>query len=128
MLVAAVLGAATARAEEEPRATALEMSEVERSLAYHRAVSLKIVGLAVENYPQESLRAGETGRVILAIDVNPDGGLANVRALDRSSAPKRLIDAGIEAAKSAAPFDPYDASLAVMFSHVELQIDYAIKK
>ena len=128
LMLTAMFAAAPAHAEEEPRATALEMSEIEQALAYHRAVTEKVVAVAIDNYPPESLRTGEAGQVILGLDVNPDGSLAEVTARELSSAPARLIDAGIAAAMAAAPFDPYDASLAVMFGHVELQIDYAIKK
>lgn len=128
LMLAAMFAAAPVHAEEEPRTTALEMSEIEQALAYHRAVTEKVVAVAIDNYPPESLRAGETGQVILGLDVNPDGSLAEVTARELSSAPARLIDAGIAAAMAAAPFEPYDASLAVMFRHVELQVDYAIKK
>ncbi len=127
--LAACLFAATAvRAEEEPRLDPLALSEIEQALAYHRAVSAKVIEVAVENYPPEALRARETGRVILALDINPNGSLAAVEARDASDAPVRLIDAAIDAANSAAPFEPYDAGLVVLFRHVEMQIDYTIQE
>ena len=126
--LAAMLVAGVARAEEQPRLTALEMSEIDQALAYHKSVSSKVVDTAVENYPLEALKAGEVGRVVLSVEVTPDGKLAAVEALEGSNASQKLIDAGIDAAKAAAPFDAYDPSLTVMFQHIELQIDYAIKE
>ena len=127
-LAALIFAASVVRAEEEPRLDPLALSEIEQALAYHRAVSAKVIEVAVENYPPESLRARETGRVILALDINPNGSLAAVEARGVSDAPARLIDAAIAAAKSAAPFEQYDPGLLVLFRHVEMQIDYAIQK
>lgn len=126
--LAVVLASGAAFAEEQPRLTALEMSEIDQALAYHKSVSSKVVDTAVENYPLEALKAGEVGRVVLSVDVAPDGKLADVKVLGGSDASQKLVDAGIEAAKAAAPFEPYDPSLTVMFQHIELQIDYAIKE
>ena len=71
-LAATVLAAASARAEEEPRLDPIALSEIEQALAYHRAVSDKIIERAVADYPPEALRARETGRVILALDIDPE--------------------------------------------------------
>lgn len=128
MLAATLLAATAVRAQEEPRLDPLALSEIEQALAYHRAVSSKVIERAVADYPPESLRARETGRVILALDIDPDGMLAGVAARDGSDAPARLIEAGIAAAEAAAPFEPYDPGLVVLFRHVEMQIDYAIQE
>lgn len=127
-LAATLLATTSVRAEEEPRLDPLALSEIEQALAYHRAVSAKVVDRAVADFPPEALRARETGRVILALDIDPDGSLAEVLARDGSDAPARLVEAGIAAAEAAAPFDPYDAGLIVLFRHIEMQIDYAIKE
>ena len=114
------------RLAEEEAGLPIEINLAAVSLAplYHRDVQAKVLVFARQNFPRESIEESETGRVVLSIDVSPDGSVVRVNVLEKSVASEGLITAAVEAVKAAAPFDPYDESWIVAFSHIEISLNY----
>jgi len=57
------------------------------------------------NYPEEAVRRGISGALLMDVAINPDGSLYSVRVL-RSSGHKVLDDAAVRIVKLAAPYPP----------------------
>ena len=76
-----------------------------RFASYMDAWRSKVERIGNLNYPEEAVRKGINGSLLLDVAINPDGSLHSVKLL-RSSGHKILDDAAIRIVRLAAPFPP----------------------
>jgi len=76
-----------------------------RFASYMDAWRTKVERLGNLNYPEEAVRRGISGALLMDVAINPDGSLYSVRVL-RSSGHKVLDDAAVRIVKLAAPYPP----------------------
>ncbi len=76
-----------------------------RFASYMDAWRTKVERIGNLNYPQEAVRKGINGSLLLDVAINPDGSLHSVKLL-RSSGHKILDDAAIRIVRLASPFPP----------------------
>ena len=72
---------------------------------YMDAWRTKVERLGNLNYPEEAVRRGISGALLMDVAINPDGSLYSVRVL-RTSGHKVLDDAAVRIVKLAAPYPP----------------------
>jgi len=76
-----------------------------RFASYMDAWRTKVERLGNLNYPEEAVRRGISGALLMDVAINPDGSLYSVRVL-RTSGHKVLDDAAVRIVKLAAPYPP----------------------
>ena len=76
-----------------------------RFASYMDAWRTKVERLGNLNYPEEAVRRGISGALLMDVAINPDGSLYSVRVL-RSSGHKVLDEAAVRIVKLAAPYPP----------------------
>ena len=76
-----------------------------RFASYMDAWRTKVERLGNLNYPEQAVRRGISGALLMDVAINPDGSLYSVRVL-RSSGHKVLDDAAVRIVKLAAPYPP----------------------
>ena len=76
-----------------------------RFASYMDAWRTKVERLGNLNYPEEAVRRGISGALLMDVAINPDGSLHSVRVL-RTSGHKVLDDAAVRIVKLAAPYPP----------------------
>jgi protein TonB len=76
-----------------------------RFASYMDAWRTKVERIGNLNYPEEAVRRGISGALLMDVAINPDGSLYSVRVL-RSSGHKVLDDAATRIVKLAAPYPP----------------------
>lgn len=76
-----------------------------RFASYMDAWRTKVERIGNLNYPEEAVRRGISGALLMDVAINPDGSLYSVRVL-RSSGYKVLDDAATRIVKLAAPYPP----------------------
>jgi len=74
--------------------------------AYHEAWRAKVERVGQLNYPEEALRRGLSGRLLLDVAINTDGSVNSV-TIRQSSGHKLLDDAAVRIVALAAPFAPF---------------------
>ena len=80
----------------------------------------------VPEYPRLSIRAGETGRVMLRIYID-EAGLPRTVQVEKSSGHPRLDEAGAAAMKKAR-FKPYTENGQPVAGHAFVPLDFALEK
>lgn len=78
--------------------------------AYQEAWRAKVERVGQLNYPEEALRKGLSGRLLLDVALNADGSINEV-SVRQSSGHKLLDDAAIRIVALAAPFSPFPPSI-----------------
>ncbi len=81
-----------------------------RFASYMDAWRAKVERIGNLNYPQEAVRKGINGSLLLDVAINPDGSLHSVKLL-RSSGHKILDDAAVRIVRLAAPFPPLSEAI-----------------
>jgi protein TonB len=76
-----------------------------RFASYMDAWRTKVERLGNLNYPEEAVRHGISGALLMDVAINPDGSLHSVRVL-RTSGHKVLDEAAVRIVKLAAPYPP----------------------
>jgi protein TonB len=76
-----------------------------RFASYMDAWRTKVERLGNLNYPEEAVRRGISGALLMDVAINPDGSLHSVRVL-RTSGHKVLDEAAVRIVKLAAPYPP----------------------
>jgi protein TonB len=76
-----------------------------RFASYMDAWRTKVERIGNLNYPEEAVRRGISGALLMDVAINPDGSLHSVRVL-RTSGHKVLDEAAIRIVKLAAPYPP----------------------
>ena len=91
-----------------------------RLAAYMDAWRRRVEHVGNLNYPDEAMRRGLSGNLLLEVALNPDGTIENV-ALRRSSGEQILDDAAVRIVQLAAPFPAFPENIAeeVDVLHIE---------
>jgi protein TonB len=76
-----------------------------RFASYMDAWRTKVERIGNLNYPEEAVRRGISGALLMDVAINPDGSLHSVRVL-RTSGHKVLDEAAVRIVKLAAPYPP----------------------
>jgi TonB family protein len=83
--------------------------------------------LARQSYPRAALRRGEQGWVPVRLQVDASGKILELAVVDRSTASTRLIEAALEAIRSAAPFPAFTNPMGAEPAEFELRVNYVIQ-
>ncbi len=101
-------------------ATGAQVSERDRYL-----YELKILLEGRKTYPQMARQRGESGRVIVRFQVQPDGQIEAVEIADPSEF-HRLNQAAIELVKGVRRYKPFTGSIGVQTLTLEVPIEYVL--
>jgi protein TonB len=97
----------------------LPKSASAKEAAYLDAWQKKVELVGNTNYPEEAKRRKLSGTVLMMVEINADGSLADVQIL-RSSGHKVLDDAARRIVKMAAPYPPLTAELKEKYDVLQI--------
>jgi len=102
----------TTLSKEQPRKLPINSVSAQKyeAAAYLEGWRKKIERVGTLNYPQVAKRQGISGKLMLSVDINPDGSVADI-VISRSSGHKLLDDAAVKIVNLAAPYAPIPAEV-----------------
>ncbi len=102
----------TTLAKQQPRKLPINSVSAQKyeAAAYLAGWQKKIERVGTLNYPQEAKQQGISGKLLLSVDINPDGSISDI-VISRSSGHKLLDDAAIKIVNLAAPYAPIPAEV-----------------